>query len=312
MVSWRRRAINVLGGLGAETTDVGPSGVLVSRRDAGFAVDPLDESTWLVRRGEGEMSELKHYGRADAGAHLFVDVPLARSRMIRHERVLNGYLAREHIAWLLRRVEVNCVLDVGANTGQFGRQLRRTGYRGRIVSFEPLEEFVEQVRGHAAGDPDWVVVPHALGDTDTEMTINARPGAMSSLLPSSAFGKQWHPRLRQVEHRSVSVRRLDGLYDDAVAGLANPRVFLKLDTQGYDLKAFAGAGDRIDDVLGLQSEVSCVPIYDGMPHMTQAIATYEQAGFETTGMFQVNRDPASMRVIEFDVVMVRPHAVAVP
>ena len=73
----------------------------------------------------------------------------------------------------------------------------------------------------------------------------------------------------------VEVRRLDGLFDEAVAGVANPRVYLKLDTQGFDLKAFAGAGHRTADLVGMQSEVSQVPLYDGMPHLTDQLAIYE-------------------------------------
>ncbi|MGH3344928.1 MAG: hypothetical protein ACRDPK_19085 [Carbonactinosporaceae bacterium] len=60
--------------------------------------------------------------------------------------------------------------------------------------------------------------------------------------------------------------------------------------------------------MGLQSEVALVQIYQGMPRMPQALATYEAAGFEVTGMFPVTRDPQSGRVLELDCVMARPAA----
>ena len=62
--------------------------------------------------------------------------------------------------------------------------------------------------------------------------------------------------------------------DQATDGLEEPRIFLKMDTQGYDLATVRGAGDRLGDVLALQSEVSCLPIYDGMPRMTEQLLLF--------------------------------------
>ena len=206
----------------------------------------------------------------------------------------------------------DCVLDVGANVGQFGKSLRDAGYDGRIVSFEPLPHLAERLDEHADRDPNWHVMRYALGDEDTEaeMTVVAGRGSTSSLLPVSEFGASWSSRLSGVDTQSVPVRRLDGVLDEALAGLDEPRVFLKMDTQGYDLRTFAGAGDRIADIVGLQSEIAALPIYDHAPLMHEALATYTAAGFDPTGIFPVSRDKGTPRIIEFDVVMVRPEAFA--
>ena len=213
------------------------------------------------------------------------------------------------MSWLLRRLGINCVLDVGANVGQYAQGLRRGGYAGRIVSFEPVPAIADALRETARGDPDWRVVECALGDVDEKREINVRPGSMSSLLPSSDFGKNWSGRLREAEAQKISVRRLDGLFDEAVDGIHDPRVYLKLDTQGYDMQAFAGAGERLSEIVGMQSEVACVPIYEDMRRLPDQIAAYEAAGFEITGMFPVTRHRSTLRVIEFDVTMVRADAV---
>jgi FkbM family methyltransferase len=229
-------------------------------------------------------------------------------RGVKRHKVLSDYLAREHMSRLIRHLDINCVLDVGANVGQYAQQLRRGGYNGRVVSFEPVPAVADKLREAALDDPEWRVIECALGDADHEAEINVRPGTMSSLLPSSDFGKNWHDRLKVAEAQKISVRRLDGLFDEAVKGIDDPRVYLKLDTQGYDMQAFAGAGDRMKEIAGMQSEVACVPIYDGMPRLPDQIAAYEAAGFEITGMFPVTRHRASLRVIEFDVTMVRTDA----
>jgi len=284
-MSLRHPRLSVLRRLGLEVTRLGAGAAVVARPRSPIRVDAVDGHTWVVRRDQD------------------------RRRIFQEQRVLGHYLGQQHVDWVLRELDINCVLDVGANVGQFARRLREGGYAGRIVSFEPVAALADELRRTAKDDPDWQVVQCALGEVDEQTEINVRPGAMSSLLPSSDFGKNWSKRLRETERQTIDVRRLDGLFADVVAGIDEPRVYLKLDTQGYDLQAFAGGGDCLKQIAGMQSEVSCVPIYDHMPRLPEQIAAYEAEGFEITGMFPVTRHRSTLRVIEFDVTMVRAEAV---
>lgn len=308
----QNRLLSFLSRIGAvESTPLGPDATLVTGRGRGLAVEALDKRTWLVQRpGRGRRTALR-LGPPRMRTHLVVDEKTARREPPLHHKRLSDRMALEHRRWILRELGINCVLDVGANAGQFAARLRESGYRGRIVSFEPLPHLVEQLRRRAEGDPDWQVQGWALGDEDTEAEITVANGGahMSSFLPASAFGKGWSPLIEGVGTVSVPVRRLETVFDEVTAGLDDPRVFLKMDTQGYDLRTFAGAGGRIKEVLGLQSEVACLPIYDHMPRMPEALTTYEAEGFEVTGMYPVNRDRHTPRVIEYDVVMIRAEAV---
>ncbi len=104
------------------------------------------------------------------------------------------------------------------------------------------------------------------------------------------------------------VRRLDGMLDELLEGIKRPRPYLKLDTQGFDLDVFAGAGDRIAEFVGMQSEVALMEIYKGMPRMPEALAAYEAAGFEIAALYPVSRQTKTARVLEYDCVMVRASA----
>jgi FkbM family methyltransferase len=227
---------------------------------------------------------------------------------VARERTVVRALTRAQLGVLLRLYGITCVLDVGAHKGQHARLLRSAGYTGRIVSFEPVAEAFEVLRGRAAEDPDWQVRQVALGREDGVLDMRVVPGTLSSMLAPTAFGARRYGRLKQPETVEVPVRRLDGLLDDVLAGIPEPRIFLKLDTQGFDLEAFAGLGDRAADVAVLQSEVALVPIYEDMPRMTEALATYEQAGFAVAALYPVTRDARTARVLEYDCVLVRPSA----
>ena len=271
----------------------------------------LDDATWVLRRRGPDARVVRAIGPPRLRAHLVIDQHSLRDRMQSYHLQMLRYIGEEHIAWVLRELDVNVVLDVGANRGQFAKRLRRDGYTGRIVSFEPVPHIADDLDKAAADDRDWHVLRHALGERDglTQMNVGVGQGRLSSLLPASEFGRSWSSRIDAGSPVSVSVRRLDGLFEETVAGVAEPRVYLKLDTQGYDLKAFAGAGERVADLVGMQSEVSLVPLYEGMPHLTEQLSTYQAAGFELTGMFPVIVDRSTMRVIEFDAVMIRTSAV---
>jgi FkbM family methyltransferase len=309
-----RRLLRLLPRLGVRVTDLAPGAAVVSRSAARLSVTAADRSTWIVRRAkdgappEGEGSAVR---LGDSGGVLLLDAAARRD-----ERGLQlaaaEYLCTHHVAAMLERYAVNCVFDVGANTGQYARRLRRLGYTGRIVSFEPAPETFARLERAAADDPDWRVHPFALGRADTAAALHTGWKTMNSLLAPSDYGKGRYGRFATSDTQEIPVRRLDGVIDEALAGLAEPRPFLKMDTQGYDLEVFAGAGERIADFVGLQSEVAVLRLYEGSPAMAESIAAYEAAGFGITGMYPVTREAATGRVVEFDCVMMRADAAPTP
>ncbi|WP_234365611.1 FkbM family methyltransferase [Streptomyces sp. RTd22] len=196
----------------------------------------------------------------------------------------------------------------GANAGQYGRRLRQLGYTGRIVSFEPTEEAFGKLEKAAKDDPEWWVFPFALGREEATQSMHVGWATMNSLLGASDYGKERYRRFAKDRTEEIEIRRLDSVMDKALAGLTDPRPYLKMDTQGYDLEVFAGAGDRIEEFVGLQSEVAVLRLYEGSPGMSEAVAAYEDSGFGITGMYPVTREDTTGRVVEFDCVMMRAAA----
>jgi len=228
------------------------------------------------------------------------------------ERVDGLYRRRsaEELRIVLEQNAIDLVLDVGANLGQFGSQLRQSSkYRGRIVSFEPVRHVYEQLRSRAAADPLWEAHCMALGSRNATAEINVSSESdFTSFLPLERYATEQfnnHPSTAGTE--MVEVRRLEDVLGEVAPGWEDARIFLKLDTQGYDLEVFAGLGSAVGSMRILLSELSLIPVYAGMPHLTESIARYEEAGFGIVGMYPVSREASTRCVIEFDCLMVRRH-----
>ena len=212
-----------------------------------------------------------------------------------------------NIARVLDMQRVNCVVDVGANTGQYGSLLRKIGYSGRIISFEPVRACFDILAHEAASDPNWSCRPCALGREDGTRSLNVMSASVfSSFLDANAYAARRFDESVDVERvEEVEVRRLDSLFGDLTREIEEPRVFLKMDTQGFDLEVFAGASTCLDQIVGLQSELSLIPIYKGMPGFVDAIETYRRHDFEVTHIHPVSRDSSRLVLLEVDCVMSR-------
>ena len=172
----------------------------------------------------------------------------------------------QHLGFLFNQYNINCVLDVGANTGQYGVELRRAGYKGHIISFEPVSAVFAQLQRHCADDAKWTAHNIALGREDSSETINiAKNSSFSSFLtPLTDHELELKGGEIVEKTETVSVRRIESVIDEVSAHIGGTNFFLKMDTQGFDLQVLEGLGSQGDRIIGLQSEVSVLPIYEGM------------------------------------------------
>jgi FkbM family methyltransferase len=200
---------------------------------------------------------------------------------------------------------IDLVLDVGANVGQFAGFLRRSGYKGQIVSFEPVKTTYLALEVAAAADPLWNIYRLALGSREGEAMINVMEGStLSSLYQPSDYGQACFADEVVSKQESVKLARLDSFLTTeelkAKAGaVAQRRIFLKIDTQGHDLEVFKGAEAILDSVVLLLMELSVRPIYRGTPDWLQGIQEVQSRGFVLYDLFPIIYDKEAA-IIEYD------------
>jgi FkbM family methyltransferase len=206
---------------------------------------------------------------------------------------------------LLTFFEVDLVLDVGANQGQFARELIRAGYKGRIVSFEPLAAAHARLVEASRGEQRWTVAERcAIGDHAGIAILNvAGNSESSSLLPMLEAHEAAAPAARYVGSETVALRRLDEVAADEVAAAARP--FLKLDVQGYEHFALQGAVGLLPRIVGIQAELNLAPLYEGAACLEEMLGRLRELGFAPYRLIPGFSEPRSGRMLQVDGVFFR-------
>jgi hypothetical protein len=110
---------------------------------------------------------------------------------------------------------------------------------------------------------------------------------------------------RAIGKETVEIRRLDSIFEQCMAGIGARRIYLKLDTQGFDLEVLRGADGILGSVLGAQTELSFVPIYQGMPGYMESLREFEKRGFSVVDFVPVTRVSGDLLMMEMDCVLAR-------
>ena len=161
---------------------------------------------------------------------------------------------------ILQQYGIATVLDVGANTGQYGQGLREINYHGKIISFEPLHDAFIRLSIAAENDDSWLVHNYALGDANDKVKINIAGNSYSSsiveMLPSHVESA---PDSKYIGEQETEVTTLDSIFYTLCK--QNKKVYLKLDTQGFEKNVLNGAEQSLPLVDTIQIEMSLVPLY---------------------------------------------------
>jgi FkbM family methyltransferase len=229
-----------------------------------------------------------------------------RGRRIVRWPMKKALALESHVCELLALVPINCVLDVGGHRGETGLMFRANGYRGRIVSFEPIAANLEIIRQHAAADHDWQVIPKALGDEASSSSMfTAASTVLSSLHKPTEHGvAHFGESLSTTQVQQVEVCRLDEIAAQCLAGISKPVVYLKIDTQGHDLAVLRGAVETLKQVQVLQMEAAVRPIYEGGGRFQDVFEVAESLGFKLSG-FLIGSRNRNLALNEMDAVFVR-------
>lgn len=201
----------------------------------------------------------------------------------------------------IQRRNIDLIIDVGANKGQYASQLRELGYANAILSVEPIKEAYKALEKLMRTDPNWQGINAAAGAVRSKAQFNISADSVcSSLSPPSPTLLKAIPSARIVDTVEVDVIRLDD-----VALPKHRTKMLKLDVQGYEKEALTGAQDMISSIEVLELELSLKPSYETAYTLASALPDLTNLGFTVTSIGRGVTDATSGQLIDMDVLLER-------
>ena len=144
----------------------------------------------------------------------------------------------------------------------------------------------------------------ALGDNDGQIDIHVSENVVSSsvleVLPASERAAR---DTRFVGHETVRCARLDTLAPQFLA--SDDRIFLKFDVQGFEDKVLDGAANALARAVGIQIELSVVPLYRGAPTYEPMMQRLTGLGFQLWHILPGFQDEDTVRMLQFDAILMR-------
>ena len=204
--------------------------------------------------------------------------------------------------WLPEQ-NIQTVLDIGANKGQFAGRMRHALPNAQLYCFEPLKDCFEQLTNRFRGDGRFQAFPFALGDAEgTAVIRHSVHSPASSLLPMSDLHKQVYPETVAFESEEIQIRTLD----QAIAGLGlTPNVLVKIDVQGYEDRVIRGGQKTLATAKAVLMEVSFRKLYEGQLLFDGLYDLLRPMGFVFSGFQGQAQDPQSGEVLFGDAIFIR-------
>jgi len=223
---------------------------------------------------------------------------------------IHRYIPRDshsaRIQRLFSHYQIDLVLDVGANAGDYAEFLRNLGYAGKIISYEPLSDAHERLLKQSQNDDLWEVAPRtAIGDSDGDIEIHISHNSFSSsILEVEESIVKVAPDTATIGTEIVRLSRLDTLLGNEFDWL-NQSVYMKVDVQGYEQQVLQGADGILQGIKGIQLELSLVRNYKGQALYKEMIDLMSGLGYELHAVIPGFTDSNTGRMLQMDGIFFR-------
>jgi FkbM family methyltransferase len=198
---------------------------------------------------------------------------------------------------ILAGLQLDTIVDIGANRGQFALCVRRLYPQAQIFSFEPLDKPARAWMRNFGSDKCAQLFKKAVALQSGSATMHvSRWDVSSSLLPFAQAQHDNFPLTEEASREAVETTTLETCIEER---LIQGSALLKLDVQGFELSALQGCGLLLERFRYVYVEASFIELYVGQALATEVIEFLFGRGFRLFCVANLSRG-ASARPIQAD------------
>lgn len=202
------------------------------------------------------------------------------------------------LEYFLRKKSIDCILDIGANVGQYGLYLREIGYKNKIISFEPVLETYIELDKISKKDEFWTVYNFGLGSENKDIQINiSKNSVSSSILKMKDIHMNAEPESKYIDTQNIKIKTLEHFI--LSEKIVDKKLFLKIDVEGYEHQVIEGIRN-FKNIEGFQIEMSLEKLYENQIIFEELYSLVKSKGFELWDFQRGFCDNRTGKVLQID------------
>ena len=188
----------------------------------------------------------------------------------------------------LKNLPIHSIIDVGANEGQFAKEISQVFHDAHVYCFEPASEPYEKLRAWSATQNGTVdSYNYALGDTEgtIDMFHHTEHSPSSSILKTTEACEKLYPFTSQQNLIQIKLTTLDNMTLNHLGPIAS-KILIKLDVQGYEDRVIRGGIETFRKASACILEISLDNLYEKQASFKDIVILLDDIGYRYAGNIQ--------------------------
>jgi len=207
----------------------------------------------------------------------------------------------------IKKYQIHTIIDVGANTGQFAKDILRIFPDAELYCFEPLPTVFHDLKewSKSSKNDQVKVFNLALGDHDgmEEIYFHNEHSPSSSLLKTTKTTELLYPMTRKQKSITVPLRTIDNVLGEVLKD-AHGNILIKVDVQGYEDRVICGGEKIFSKAKAVILELCLDRLYENQAGFKDIVLLMDDLGFHYAGnLEQIYADDG--HVVFFDAVFIK-------